>query len=116
MFRAAMILLRGSTPGPLDEYEEATRAVCYLYGEGAWGIIARADDFMRPERWERLRRGTENEIARGVCRFPFDSGAPWAAVIRDSAPDHRNLQKDVKDLVRLVPRAPREVPRCGRAG
>ena len=83
VFRTAMVLLRGSKPGPLDAYEENIRSLAEVFGDTHWGIISRADDVMRSEGWERRRRVSEDEVRRGVYRKVFDPAMPWAAVLRD---------------------------------
>eukprot|EP00969_Alexandrium_andersonii_P190484 8414944-Alexandrium_andersonii.AAC.1 len=60
------------------------RSLAELYSD-QWGLIARADDVMRSEGWERRRRSIEEEVARGVYQLSWDPRQPWAAVIRDAA-------------------------------
>ena len=98
VFRTGMLMLGAAKPGPLDEYEETIRALNDVYGSGHWGLIARADDVMRSEEWERTRRRIEDMRSRGVYTLSFDSKTPWAAVLRDSARDTQFWATNVKDL------------------
>ena len=62
-----MILLKGSRASALDAYEETIRALVEKFpGKEAWGIIARADDVMRSEFWERTRRHIKKDRKRGA--------------------------------------------------
>ena len=58
VFRVGMLVLGGAKAGPLDEYEERIRELSADY-PGQWGLISRADDIMRSEYWERIRRRIE---------------------------------------------------------
>ena len=49
----------------LDEYEEMIRSLSEKI-PSHWGIIARADDVMRSEVWERIRRAIEEQLRRSV--------------------------------------------------
>ena len=79
MFRAAMIMLKGSGPAALDSYEEGLRQLSALYPQ-AWGIIAVADDVMRSEKWERIM---DEQLANPT--EGFDHERPWDHVIRISS-------------------------------
>jgi len=87
VYRTTMLLLRASPPGPLDDYEERIRQLNEAYGASFWGLIARADDVMRSECWERIRRRVEQELRAGTYRGRWYPGQPWAAVMRESAED-----------------------------
>ncbi|CAK0906332.1 unnamed protein product, partial [Prorocentrum cordatum] len=84
VFRTAMLTLQACLPGPLDEYEEGMRLLSVAF-PNHWGIISRADDEMRSERWERIRRRIESEVAENTYRGSFVQDRPWEAVIRESA-------------------------------
>ena len=99
-----MLVLKACKPGPLDEYEETIRHLNELYGERSWGVIARADDVMRSEGWERHRRDLEDQLRRGVYKHPHDAATPWASVIRDAARDRDYWQENVKDICLLTGR------------
>lgn len=91
-----MLMLKASPPGPLDEYEERIRLLDAEFPQ-FWGVIARADDVMRSEQWERIRRDIEEEFHARQYRFSFDPSAPWAAVIRDSARGRGWWREHVRD-------------------
>ena len=85
VFRTAMLMLQACPNGPLEEYEETIRSMWLLYGQKAWGLISRADDVMRSERWERIRQRIEEHRRLGLYVLLYNPAQPWAAVIRDSA-------------------------------
>ena len=60
-----MLVLKASLPGPLDEYGEGIRLLHCAFPE-QWGITSQADDEMRAERWERIRRQTEARVNNWV--------------------------------------------------
>ena len=96
VFRTAMLILKGSPPGPLDEYEECIRKLAADHPD-QWGMVLYAEDIMRAEYWERHRRALEDKVKRGLYTEHFDAAAPWAAVIRESARDsqywYHNIDK-----------------------
>ena len=98
VFRCAMLLLDACKAGPLDEYEERIRSLSDVY-PAYWGVIARADEVMRSEEWERLRRNVESLRARSVYQHTFDTKRPWAAVIRDAARHPIYWNENVKELI-----------------
>ncbi len=93
-----MLMMDAMKPGPLDEYEETVRGLDAVYGSKYWGLIARADDVMRSEEWERIRREVESKIARRVYQGDYDPQRPWAAVVREAARDSRYWTENVKEL------------------
>jgi len=107
VFRTAMVLLRGSRAGALDAYEERIRTFAELYPEH-WGTIARADDILRSEGWERIRRDIQEKRSRGVYQGHWNEDMPWEAVIRDSAMASEYWQENLRDLAGPArPPAPR---------
>jgi len=97
VFRTAMVLLRGSRAGALDAYEERIRTFADVYPDN-WGTIARADDTLRSEGWERVRRDIQDKMSRGVYQGIWNASRPWEAVIRDSAGDTPYWQEDLRDI------------------
>jgi len=97
VFRTAMVLVRGSRAGALDAYEERIRTFADIYPDN-WGTIARADDILRSEGWERTRREIQDRMSRGVYQGIWNASMPWEAVIRDSATDGTYWQENLRDL------------------
>eukprot|EP00971_Amphidinium_carterae_P232067 4605543-Amphidinium_carterae.1 len=75
VYKVAMILLSASLPGPLDEYSDLIRRLAEQF-PSHWGLIARADEKMRSDWWERIRRDLEDKYARG-CGDDFNIDRPW---------------------------------------
>ena len=86
VFRTAMLMLKGAKAGHLDAYEEHVRSLTEAF-PGHWGVISVADELMRSERWEEIRRRIDTARSQGDYRLPFDEKEPWGAVIRDAAQD-----------------------------
>ena len=84
VYQVTMMILEASPPGPLDEYEENIRKLNQEL-PGSWGMIAAADDMMRSEYWERIRREVEAQVAAGTFRGQWLPKQPWATVLRESA-------------------------------
>jgi hypothetical protein len=91
VFRTALLMLHGAKAGQLDAYEEKMRGLAETFPD-CWGILMAADDLMRSERWEEIRRRTEGERSGQGDHSPFGMGArcpaaPWGDVIKTSAED-----------------------------
>jgi hypothetical protein len=84
-------MLHGAKAGQLDAYEEKMRGLAETFPD-CWGILMAADDLMRSERWEEIRRRTEADRAGHGHRSPYGTGAhnpsaPWGDIIKASAED-----------------------------
>ena len=99
VFRTAMILIKASRPGPLDEHEEKIRTLAEFVGESNWGVVARADDVMRSEVWEHWRRKIESRVRKRTYQEEFTAERPWEAVLREGARDKDFWQENVKDVL-----------------
>jgi hypothetical protein len=91
VFRTALLMLHGAKPGQLDAYEERVRGLAEIFPDN-WGILMAADDLMRSERWEEIRRRFDSARAWNGQQGPHDAGAldpaaPWGTVIKASAED-----------------------------
>ena len=75
VFRACAIALHIANPSELDAYEEGLRALTELY-PAHWGLIARADETLRSEQWERAQ---VDAVANGLSPWL------WGALISRSA-------------------------------
>ena len=62
-----MLALKASLPGPLGECEEGIRLLHCAFPD-QWGIVSQADDEMRVERWERIRRQRRQRVLCGLFR------------------------------------------------
>ena len=63
-FRTAMLLLRTTHAGLLDDYAEMVRDFHSCYSAEVWFVLYTAEVRMRSERFELLRRAAENEHAK----------------------------------------------------
>ena len=88
-FRTCLISLEAVPPGVLDSYEEGVRQLSPLH-PAHWGVIVRADDTVRAERWEVLLENLSQRPSRA------DQGGLAA---RDRNFDVRCNVGDVEPLV-----------------
>eukprot|EP00435_Cladocopium_sp_Y103_P017556 s2656_g4.t1 len=73
-FRTAMLLLEAAEAERLDSYSEFIRAQVTQFGDDAWSFVSRADNRMRAEHLDRLRRQLRSEPQYG-----FTEASPWSA-------------------------------------
>jgi hypothetical protein len=110
VYRTALLMLHGAKPGQLDVYEERIRNLAETFPD-CWGILMAADDLMRSERWEEIRRRVETVRAWSGLQSPYDAGAydpaaPWGAVIKASAEDREWWYEHVNQPALLATRRP----------
>eukprot|EP00971_Amphidinium_carterae_P148305 2939532-Amphidinium_carterae.1 len=74
-----------------------------------WGLIARADEKMRSDWWERTRRDLEDRHARGGgSGEDFITERPWESVIRASVRDKDFWDENVRFPAVTMPQAARQ--------
>ena len=96
MFTVAMIMLGAGTVAALSTYKVAIRTLVTTWPD-CWHLIALADDKMRAEHWERIRRVIAAEILAGnPTPAGYTAAQPWSAVIRRSAKDERFWDEQVR--------------------
>ena len=94
----AMRALGAASPSRLMQYESRIAKLNVDFGPQCWWLLAQADQRMRGEHWERLRRRAEAEAAGVVAmggNHPFDAARPWDYVLNLAAADHIYWQEEV---------------------
>ena len=81
-----MLMLGASRPGALAPYEALIRGLSARLPD-SWGVVARADDLMRSENWERARHELGNDRRVSQHRCSFDPARKLEAVIVRSIQD-----------------------------
>ena len=73
-------------PGCLDSYEEHIRALAERFPK-YWGVIVKADDLMRSDRWARELQWITTQVEKNRplrTDSDFDPQHPWECVIESS--------------------------------
>ena len=82
VYRTALLLLETVDAERLDAYAEHVRSFVTQFGDSAWWLVYRAENRLRCEHMERLRRTLHDKPAHG-----YTAARPWnavfAAAIRD---------------------------------
>lgn len=73
-YRTGLLLLEAAQAEHLDAYSEYVRGQVTQFGEEAWWLIYRADNRMRSEHLERVRRNL-----RAAPAFGYSEITPWSA-------------------------------------
>jgi hypothetical protein len=116
VFSAAMIMLGAASHSALTAYERALEKLTRQWPK-AWHLITMADDKMRAEHWDRMKRRFFGDESRGsTMAMDWDAAAPWTCVIRLSSEDDRFWNEQVRHPAaswmasggRSVPLAPEE--------
>ena len=84
-------------PHSLEQYYEAFIDLCLEYPE-CWHLLMPAEDRMRGERFEHLRRGLTRAHAAGKVPVDinFDPNRPWDGVFQAAAKDHQYWDSNVR--------------------
>ena len=84
VYRDALIRLKISRGGPLDEYEEGIRILAESYPHH-WIQIAIIEDMGRFERWPVLRMRHEEDVQEGRIPTGWSKDKPWESVLLAAA-------------------------------
>ena len=90
VFATAMRALQAASAAKLAMYESRIRRFHDSFGPRCWWIVAQADQRMRGEQWERLRRRAEVDQAAAVAEgrpHPFNPQMPWDHVLKLASSD-----------------------------
>ena len=90
VFAMAMRAVGAATGAKLLQYENKVRRFNETYGHACWWLVAQADQRMRGEHLDRLRRRLETERAVAVAEgrpHPLDPAKPWDYVFKAAAAD-----------------------------
>ena len=90
VFSVAMRALRAATATRLLIYQNKIQKLNEAYGHVCWWLVAQADQRMRSEHLERIRRRVEEERAAAVASgttHPFDPSMPWDYCLKAAAAD-----------------------------
>ena len=106
VFAFIMVALGAASRARLERYRDKIVALNAKYGYirgNSWWIIALADQRMRSERMERLRRELEAAAASGGAEgsMGFDPRYPWDAVFLKAASDSEYWQSEVAEVALL---------------
>ena len=84
-------------PHSLEQYFEAFMELCLEYPE-CWHLLMPAEDRMRGERFEHLRRGLARPHAAGKVpvEINYDPARPWDGVFQAAALDHHYWDSNVR--------------------
>lgn len=84
-------------PHSLEQYFEAFMELCLEYPE-CWHLLMPAEDRMRGERFEHLRRGLARSHAAGKVpvEINYDPARPWDGVFQAAALDHHYWDSNVR--------------------
>ena len=84
-------------PHSLEQYFEAFMELCLEYPE-CWHLLMPAEDRMRGERFEHLRRGLARAHAAGKVpvEINYDPARPWDGVFQAAALDHQYWDSNVR--------------------
>ena len=101
-----MVALRAVTRARLERYKDKIVTLNAKYGQlrgGSWWLIALADQRMRSERMEKLRRELEIEDVEGriAGEGGFDRNRPWDAVFLAAAQDDDFWREEVAEAALL---------------
>ena len=92
VFAMAMRALDAATLPRLELYATRIRKFHETYGPAFWWLIAQADQRMRAEQFDRLRRRAETEHGAATARgdpHPLDPVRPWDLVFKLAAADDK---------------------------
>ena len=112
-----MIALEAASRARLGRYAEKIQDLLNKYGEmggvNTWWMVALADQRMRAERMERIRRDLEEAFSEGRKResYGFDPSKPWDAVFLAATEDDKFWYSEVteKAVFFMSHSKPREV-------
>ena len=98
-----LVALGAASRARLERYRDKVVALANKYGQirgGSWWIIALADQRMRSERMERIRRELEAAAFDGRLADAggLDRERPWDAVFLRAAQDHEFWQAEVVEV------------------
>ena len=101
-----LVALGAASRARLERYRDKVVALTAKYGTirgESWWIIAVADQRMRSERMERIRRELEAAVAEGRTgdAMGFDPKAPWDAVFLKASTDSEYWQSEVVEVALL---------------
>lgn len=111
-----MRTLEAASSSRLERYYEHVHALNEKYGNlggvSTWWLIALADQRMRSERMEKIRRKidaeTDDLLARGIVQEP--STRPWDVVFFEAAEDHQFWYAEVAEKAMLYVNHIKEAP------
>ena len=105
VYRTALLLLETVDAERLDAYAEHVRSFVTQFGDSAWWLVYRAENRLRCEHMERLRRTLHDKPAHG-----YTAARPWnavfAAAVRDGDYWTRELVTPATPLALPASRAP----------
>jgi hypothetical protein len=101
VFRVAMLLLEACEAEILDLYASNIRALAARYGRECWFIVYTADQRMRAERWEKLRREADRAHAADPVNSKFDPSRPWNTIVQQSRSDADFWTQNVREPAAL---------------
>ena len=98
VFRVACLMLQLIGETALSAYQQCIERLSQQWPE-AWHLIALADDKMRMDGFERIRRATDAAVAAGGTTPPlWDTAKPWTAVMLIAAKDKDYWNENVRDI------------------
>ena len=112
VYKTTLLLLEAVMPHPLEAYAEFIRKKVVQYGPDCWFIIYQAENRMRCEGFERLRRSAEIKHAElpgpDQAAFIYQPNLPWNGVFKlavrndSEAKDFWDSELDQKCLLYLT--------------
>ena len=91
VFTAAALMLQIVSSAALEAYERRIERLVKLWGD-AWHLIYQADDWMRAEMIEKVRREQQADVSAGhpvpKCWSPSEPWHPWSAAFLAAASDN----------------------------
>jgi hypothetical protein len=101
VFRVAMLLLDACDAEILDLYASNIRTLATRYGRECWFIVYTADQRMRAERGEKLRREADRAHATDPLNSKFDPCRPWNSILQQSRGDSDFWTQNVREPAAL---------------
>ena len=98
VFSVAMRALRAATATRLLIYQNKIQKLNEAYGHVCWWLVAQADQRMRSEHLERIRRRAEEERAAAIASgstHPFDPTVPWDYCLKAAAADRHFWEEEL---------------------
>ena len=98
VFSVAMRALRAATTTRLLMYQNKIQKLNETYGHVCWWLVAQADQRMRAEHLERIRRRAEEERAAAIAAggvHPFDPAVPWDYCLKAATLDRHFWEEEL---------------------